>query len=378
MVNVTYSAAYDSNGVRIEAIGDSKGVPPYYCPGCNAQMIAKNTERPNRKREKHFAHKSKDTNCSKESMLHGDAKRLIAKSIRDESSYWITVTCGNTKYTSSPCENVLSRMDLAGADADIEKYIVGNKADVLVRTQEGKEIIIAIEVVVHHETTPESRSRYELNEIPVVFVRVKSQEDIPPLHERIVIDADDYIGDLPPCDVCVGREKKEAEHQRARAEAEHQRARAEAERQRAKAEAERQRARAEAERQRARAEAERQRARAEAERQRARIEAEPQRMKAEAELRQAMAEAASERRRALEEALADESKSEIQKRRERLIKAYGDLEKYQSVMGNTNMMQYNRGKQACISSAGTQTCGTLEQDCPLLLCNKRYLLGSDS
>ena len=213
MANVTYAAAYDSNGMRVEAAGEYKGKPPYYCIGCNEQMIAKNTSRPDRKREKHYAHKSKDPSCSNESILHKDAKRLIAKSIRDEPSYWITVTCGKTEFSSTPCENVLSRMNLAGAEADTERYIVGNRADVLVRTQEGKEIIIAIEVVVHHEATSESRLRYESSHIPVLFVRVESFEDILPLSERIVVSADDYLGELPSCTLCFERAREEIERQ---------------------------------------------------------------------------------------------------------------------------------------------------------------------
>ena len=320
MANVTYSAAYDSNGVRVEVTGEYKGEPPYYCPGCDEQMIAKNTNRPNRKRQKHFAHKSKDANCSNESILHRDAKRLIAKSIRDEPSYWIIVTCGKTEFTSTPCEGVLSRMNLAGADTDTEKYIVGNRTDVLVRTQEGKEIIIAIEVVVRHEATSESRLRYESSNIPVLFVRVESSEDILPLSERIVVSADDYLGELPSCTLCLERAREEAERRRAREEAGRRRAREEAERQRASEE--------------------------------------------------------TERRRAKEEVLTSTSDIELQKRKERLMYAYYELEKYQTAMGNTSVIQYNRSKRECISSAGVQTCGTREGDCPLSLCNIRHLLRS--
>ena len=307
-------------------------------------MIAKNAERSNRKRAKHFAHQSKDANCSNESILHKDAKLLIARSIRVKPSYWITIKCGSMEYTDSQCENVLSRMDLAGADVDIEKRIVGNQADVLVRTHEGTEIVIAIEVVVHHETTEESRLRYELSNIPVLFVRVKSEEDIRPLHEQIVIYTDDYTGQLPHCDACEGRAKAAAERQRAREETERQQAikRAEAERQRAGEESERRRARVEAERQQAKAEAERQRAEQ---------------------------EAAYEGRRARQEALADESNVQLRERTARLARAYGELEKYQIIVGNANMVQYNISKQLCISSAGAQTCGATEQKCPLFLCN---------
>ena len=360
--------------MRIEAVSEYKGEPPYYCPGCGEQMTAKNTNRPNRKREKHFAHRSKDPNCSNESILHKDAKRLIAKSIRDEPSYWITVICGNTEFASTPCEKILSRMDLAGADTDIESYIVGNRADVLVRTQEGKEIIIAIEVVVHHETTPESRLRYESSNIPVLFVRVESPEDIRPLGERIIVSANDYLGELPSCALCLEWAREEAER-RVREEAE-RRAKEEAER-RAKGEAER-RAKVKAERwakeeaeRRAKGEAER-RARIEAERQ-ARVEAE-RRARMEAERQQEEAEV--ERQRAKDNALAGTSDVELQRQEERLLYAYGEMEKYQIAMGNTRMIQYNRSKQECISSAGTQTCGELEKDCFLFFCNKRRLLRS--
>lgn len=355
LANVTYSAAYDSKGDRIEATGDYQGIKPYYCPGCGEQMIAKNAERSNRKRAKHFAHQSKDASCSNESILHRDAKRLIARSIRVKPSYWITVKCGSMEYTNSQCENVLLRMDLAGADADIEKYIKGNRADVLVRTQEGIEIVIAIEVVVHHETTVESRLRYESSNIPVLFVHVKSEEDIRPLHERIMIYTDDYIGQLPRCNVCEERAKAAADRQRAREESERQQAIA-------KAAAERQRAREESERRRARAETA-------AERQRVREEAERQRTKAEAERRRAEEEAAHENRRARQAALADESNIQLQERTARLVRAYRELEKYQIAMNNANMVQYNISKQLCISSAGAQMCDATEQKCPLLLCN---------
>ena len=367
LANVTYSAAYDSNGMRVEAAGEYKGKPPYYCIGCNEQMIAKNTSRPDRKREKHYAHKSKDPSCSNESILHKDAKRLIAKSIRDEPSYWITVTCGKTEFSSTPCENVLSRMNLAGAEADTERYIVGNRADVLVRTQEGKEIIIAIEVVVHHEATSESRLRYESSHVPVLFVRVESFEDILPLSERIVVSADDYLGELPSCALCFERAREEIERQ-AREETE-RREREEAKRR--EKEKVKRRAREEAER-REREEAEH-RERAKVER-RTRMEAERKQVREEAERQQAREEA--ERRRMKEEILADISDVEVQRRKERLLYAYSELGKYQIAMGNTNMIQYNKGKQECISSGGMQTCGTPERDCPLSLCKIRYFLRS--
>lgn len=322
--------------MRVEATDEYQGVPPYYCPGCGEQMVAKTANHPNRRRRKHYAHKSRATTCSNESMLHADAKRLIAKSIRDEPAYWITVTCGNIEYTDAPCKNVLSRMNLAGADADTERFIVGNRADVLVRTQEGKEIIIAIEVVVHHETSPESRSRYEQSNIPVLFVRVESQEDILPLGKRIVVTLDDYIGQLPPCDACAERAKMKAENNVQEKEAERQRAVAERWRAIEEAAAERQRAREETERQ------------------------------------QATAEAEAERQRIGEEARAGEFNAGIEERKQRLLKAYAELEKYQMSVGNASLAQYNKGKQECLSSNGARACGTPKRDCPLLLCNGRY------
>lgn len=199
---VTYGAAYDSARARIEADSTIGAAPPYSCIGCGRPMVAKTLDRPNRKTAKHFAHKAENSACTYESILHADAKRIIAESIASAPKYWLGVIC-------EACGNARYRSDVAGAETHLEQTVGGNRADVLVRTRAGKDV--AIEVVVSHDLEKESQRRYEALGIPVLRARVASHDDLPGFRREIFVHERDYIGrELPTCAVCKRRRREEA------------------------------------------------------------------------------------------------------------------------------------------------------------------------
>lgn len=202
---VTYGAAYDSAGARIESESTQGSLPPYACIGCGWPMIAKTVDRPNRRVAKHFAHKAENPACAYESILHADAKRLIAESIAAAPKYWLGVTC-------SECHRVIHRRNVAGAKAEMEQPIGGNRADVLAHTLEGKSV--AIEVVVSHDLEQDSRLRYAASAIPVLRARVASIDDLPVLRREVFVEETDYLGPaLPPCAGCEEERRIEQERE---------------------------------------------------------------------------------------------------------------------------------------------------------------------
>ena len=196
---VTYGAAYDSVGARVEADSVIGAIPPYSCIGCGRPMVAKTADRLDRKTAKHFAHKAENPACAYESILHADAKRIIAESIASAPEYWLGVTC-------EACGSVRHQSDVAGAETQLERTVGGNRADVLVSARSGKDV--AIEVVVSHDLEEASQRRYEARGIPVLRARVASQDDLPGFRRAVFVPEKDYIGkELPPCAVCERRRR---------------------------------------------------------------------------------------------------------------------------------------------------------------------------
>ncbi len=207
---VAYGAAYDSAGARIEAESTFGAIPPYACIGCGRPMAAKTIDRPGRLVAKHFAHKAENPACTYESILHADAKKIITESIAAAPEYWLGITC-------AACGHSLHRRNIAGSKATSEQRIAGNKADVLVRTPEGKPV--AIEVVVSHDLEEETRRRYEALGIPVLRARIASQDDLRALRRKVIVAETDYIGRPLPCASCQKRKAlAEAEEARTRQE----------------------------------------------------------------------------------------------------------------------------------------------------------------
>lgn len=199
----------DGKNVSVEEVPNGKACD-CVCIRCKNHLVAKNR---GRKRRPHFSHlASVNAYCDRNLLIHTLAieaiKRGIERAIEGGTSYPLRWTC--------PKCDLATTEELARSDTIVrtEKSLVGRtRSDLYVRWGDGGDGTRIIEVVFTHEPSQPTSDRYRKSGIPVVIVKVKTDEDVTPLETGISTSA----GINYPLTPCVKCQRWEAARKRARA-----------------------------------------------------------------------------------------------------------------------------------------------------------------
>lgn len=199
MTKILYTVATDKDGNLIKANDAEKGAD-FFCPVCKTDMIlrksgntGKGTKRP------HFAHRALTPNCTPETALHYSFKNLLAekieKLITDETPLSISWLCEYCNDTHSG--NLLKKIKAV----KVEHNLTVCQPDIALFDKEGK-VFAVIEIVVTHKPEEQIINFYKDNDIILIRIDVKSDDDIYKLDEKI--SRPNFIASCfnPTCKTC--------------------------------------------------------------------------------------------------------------------------------------------------------------------------------
>jgi len=197
--DILYSVARNSLGNLITA-NDAQKQEDYSCPLCEAKMILKKSGKtgPGSKRP-HFAHKVLITNCTPETALHYSFKQLLFEKIKNDIELQAPV---NFSWDCKFCHekhsgNLLKKV----ASVKLEHHLGSCQPDLSLFDQSGK-IFCAIEVIVTHKPELKTIAFYNENGIICVEIKLKSDEDIYKLDEKLSNPTKVSICLNPKCKTC--------------------------------------------------------------------------------------------------------------------------------------------------------------------------------
>ena len=178
-----YTVAQDAEGHLITATDVEKG-HAYSCPLCGTSLVLRksgNTDK-NSKRA-HFGHKTLTPNCTPETALHHSFKMLLAQKIKgyllNKQPLFFDWRCEDCKedhsgnLTKKTYSVDVEYTGLEGCRPDIALFDVGGK------------IFAVIEVVVSHKPETKTLEYYKANQIILIRIDLKSDEDIYKIDEII-------------------------------------------------------------------------------------------------------------------------------------------------------------------------------------------------
>lgn len=174
MENILYPIAKDREGNLFDTKSAQKDTK-YYCISCNKEMIFKNSKKKGiRRKRPHFSHKSA-TNCKPETVLHLSFKNLVVKKLNDLLAsgnslefYWNCKYCNN-KHQGNYIKK-LKRIEL-------EYNLKFCKPDIALLDYNNN-LYAVIEIVVTHKPDEKVLKFYNDNNIILIQINLKSDEDI--------------------------------------------------------------------------------------------------------------------------------------------------------------------------------------------------------
>ncbi len=183
MGEILYSVARNEAGQQVQA-SDAEKSDRYFCGYCKEALILKKSGRTGRGRKRpHFAHKTLTPNCSPESALHFEFKRLLFDRITDclkagtaldlswECVYCFQVHTGNLLKVA---RHAALERSLGECRPDIILFDGSNRA------------IAAIEVVVNHKPDEAARAYYVKCQIILIELHLVSEADLENLDNKLV------------------------------------------------------------------------------------------------------------------------------------------------------------------------------------------------
>ena len=205
MTKILYTVAKDKNGLLVKAVDADKGLD-FFCPVCGNDLLlrksgntAKNSKRP------HFAHKTLTPNCTPETALHFSFKTLLAKKINGhlENSQPIDISwkCDNCNEKHSG--NLLKKIKAV----KIEHNLKICQPDIALLDQ-NENVFAVIEIVVTHKPEAEVLEYYKINNIILIQINLKSDDDIFNLDSKASNPDSISVCINPKCPTCNNYKQK--------------------------------------------------------------------------------------------------------------------------------------------------------------------------
>ena len=181
-MNVAYPYALDQDG-NIVFIRDADPRQNYYC-SCSAKMVHKGQKKFNRKKAAHFSHPPTRNGAScpnGDALFHHAVVKLIADGFRERQQagepYRIIIPCARCGDGSHI--NIGRPWHSVQIEA-IDAVATGTRADLLFTLADDDNRLappaiadrIAVEVIHHHEPSPDTAKKYAASETPVVYIRI--------------------------------------------------------------------------------------------------------------------------------------------------------------------------------------------------------------
>jgi hypothetical protein len=196
---ILYTTAIDAQGALANA-GDAPKDALYSCPLCFGEMLlrrsgsqGKGAKRP------HFAHKSLTVNCTPESALHHSFKLLLQGVINSCLSNGEPL---RFSWDCSHCNSVhLGNLLKRAKTVEVEYDLVTCRPDLALLDAEGR-VVVAIEIVVTHAPEEAAQKFYKDNNIVLVRIDLKSEEDLMKIGAKV--GHPDYVSICfnPSCKKC--------------------------------------------------------------------------------------------------------------------------------------------------------------------------------
>ncbi len=182
MRKILYTVAKCEDGKLIRAIEAGKGID-YFCPVCESKMVLRKSGNTGKgSKRPHFAHKSLTINCTAESALHFAFKNLLANKIGERISEnigisinWDCSYCGDRH-----SGNLLKKV----ASLELEKNLGVCRPDIALLNSD-RSVFAVIEIVVTHKPEESTLRYYFENNIILIQIDLKSDEDIDNLDDKI-------------------------------------------------------------------------------------------------------------------------------------------------------------------------------------------------
>jgi hypothetical protein len=199
MKDILYTIAKDINGELITAKIAEKG-NEFYCVICESNLLLRKSGKigKNRKRP-HFAHKTLTPNCKPETALHFGFKNLLVnklnKHIENKTLLEFNWECEFCfEYHSG---NLLKKIKTV----KLEYYLKECRPDIAL-IDFNDNVFAVIEIVVTHKPEEKVIEFYKKNEIILIQINLKSDEDINQVNEKI--NAPDIVKTCfnPKCKNC--------------------------------------------------------------------------------------------------------------------------------------------------------------------------------
>lgn len=210
---VLYPEAKNERGEIVNARdGDKKGI--YFCLGCEERGVKKEEREMVLRRGKvyqpHFSHKNKGAGVScEETVLHRKSKQIIKKNIEyclaSHLPYTVKWRCPNCYELHHT--NLLTKVGKVEEEYCIEKRgTPGIPIPDIALLDHDLNLVIAIEVIVHHSPEDKALQYYNDNNIPVFSVVIKSESAYERLKKQPIEGR--IGGDVLLVDLCSGCKEK--------------------------------------------------------------------------------------------------------------------------------------------------------------------------
>ena len=196
---ILYSTAKLENGNLVTAKLADKG-DKFYCYECNGDMILRKSGKTGKgSKRPHFAHKNLSPNCSAESVLHKSFKELTFKKIKENiqnniplEMKWNCDYCGG-----SHNGNLLKKV----TEVKLEYNLGVCQPDIALLNDKG-EVHAVIEVVVTHKPEDQVLQYYRNNNIILIQIDLKSDNDIYEVNNKLSVPNIVDICFNPKCQRC--------------------------------------------------------------------------------------------------------------------------------------------------------------------------------
>ena len=215
MTNIRYPEAFEKpyRRVHVSALTRSKRGGPYYCFGCDQEMVARLGE----VNVHHFAHKSQwTTRCDPEHALHRAAQVNILEGFSDAVKKHRPY-CAGFPCVGKGCANVV-KFNIATSGARIvaeQSAVRGTRADLVVCCPDetgATRVQLIFEVVVTHDLEATTLARYEAANIPVIKIR-PCWDSLETLRDAAV-GYDTVNIPTPECENCAVKREQREVHER--------------------------------------------------------------------------------------------------------------------------------------------------------------------
>lgn len=179
---ILYTIAKDSNGNLVRANDAKKGIT-FFCPVCNNELLLRKSGNTGKySKRPHFAHKLLTPNCTPETVLHFSFKTLLTKKIQQHIDNSLPL---NITWICQHCRDIHSGNLLKKIKSVRLEYKIGVCQPDITLLDIDEKVFAVIEIVVTHKPERQVLNYYKTNNIILIQIELKSDNDIYEIDSKI-------------------------------------------------------------------------------------------------------------------------------------------------------------------------------------------------